>query len=539
MPENLVGTLCYLAALAAGLRRIGLAGIYKADGSAYYGAAFDWFALLALPLAAGLSDAVSALVVTRLERGRSRDARRVVFTALGSGIVLALFLGGGFFFGADFLAQRFLHLNLSSMALRAMLPALLLIVVLSVLSGGLDGFGCLSASGLIRIVFFGALFLGGPLLTEPLMQYGQKVGALLQNEQYGPAYGALGAGASVLLASLIGAIVAVITWLWNRSVVSSRPDAVQNGMGVREKRGQLVLSIMDHALPVWFPLLFLSLTGVVQTCFYFAARTEETGENAVRSFGAYAGNVLPLLALPCFLLIAFARHMIPGVRVSFAQRNLRKFRERCMLSLRCCTLLSVPFAVFYLIMAEPLLDACGRELYTQPLGGVLRIGGLCLLLFGIAAVWGAILLGMDRLPGLLLCTVAGFALYVAVLRVLLVTLRMDLYGIVISHLILFLLLSMILGVFVCRQGRIRVNWFRVLLAPLISGAIMAGVCALLGRLLLSGAPAFVNAFVTGIVGFLVYFVVTVLLRGATARELQTFPGGDALILFARTIGIMR
>ena len=536
LPENTVTTVAYVAALLALLRRIWLNGIYGQDGSAYYAVAFDWFFLLAAPLAAGLYEAVSTLAASRIERGRGKDARRAVTTALGAGLLSSLVLGGLCFLGADFLAERLLHLRLMSMSLQMMLPALVFIVIAAVLCGGMDGFGSLSAAAVSRILFFAALFLGGPLLAGPLMNYGIKVGALLREAQYGPAYGALGAAVSVLAAALIWAVVSVFAWILHKPMLREQAEFSQ--MSLSEGKFSMLLSLIGQAIPVFATLLFLALSGLMQTVFYL--KGQGNGETLPLSgWGAYAGCIRPLLALPAFLLLSFAQHIIPGVQVGFAQRNLKRCRERCMISLRCCTLLSFPFAAFFCVMAGPILAALMPSVQPGPLLSVLRLGGLCLIPFGLAAVWGAILLGMDRTLSFLIGLAAAFVMHLAVLRVLLGTLGMDLSGVVCANLVLFVLLCLIFGFCALRLGRIQVNWIRILLAPLVGSVVMAGVCALFGLVILSAAPAGLNVAVCAVIGILAYFVTVVVLQGATEREMEAFPCGDVLVAFARMLRIMR
>lgn len=534
--EGTAVTAAYLLSLFACLRQIGLGRIYGPEGAACYAAAFDWFLLPALPLCLGLYEAVSSLMDARLERGRGKDAGRVMAVALGAGILACLIFGGILFAGSGFLTRALSHLPLSALCLRLLLPSLFFLVIFSVLCAGLDGFYSLSASALLRFFFFALLLLAGALLTRPLAGYGEKVGALLQNPQYGPAYGAMGASASVLLAAGVGTLLALTVWIVSRTVRRSRAEFSQSDG--REGAGQILVSLLDQSFSTVLVLLFFCLIGLMQSIFYFGAAGEDASGAALLSWGSYVGSVRPLLALPGLLLLSFCAHMLPGLRVGFAQRNQKKFRERCMLSLRCVTLLSMPFAVFSLIMAEPLLQAVLPGGQAEELTGILRLGGVGLVLFGIAAVWGAVLVGMDLLLGLFVGVAAGFVLYLAVLKVLLGTLQMGLYGVACAVLVLSLLLCLIFGFLVSRQGRIRIDWIRVLLAPVVSGAVMAVVCALCGRLLLAKAPAGVNVAVSAVVGFLAYFAAAVALRGATRRELESFPGGEFLLALARTMRLM-
>ena len=80
-----------------------------------------------------------------------------------------------------------------------------------------------------------------------------------------------------------------------------------------------------------------------------------------------------------------------------------------------------------------------------------------------------------------------------------------------------------------QQLKITVNWLRVFLAPLLAGILMALVCLLCSQVILKNAARPVRMLVSAVVGLPVYFVSTVVLKGATRRELSCFAAGDVLI----------
>ena len=57
---------------------------------------------------------------------------------------------------------------------------------------------------------------------------------------------------------------------------------------------------------------------------------------------------------------------------------------------------------------------------------------------------------------------------------------------------------------------------------------MALVCLLCSQVILKNAASPVRMLVSAVVGLLVYFVSTVVLRGATRHELSCFAAGDVL-----------
>ena len=67
---------------------------------------------------------------------------------------------------------------------------------------------------------------------------------------------------------------------------------------------------------------------------------------------------------------------------------------------------------------------------------------------------------------------------------------------------------------------------------------MALVCLLCSQVILKNAASPVRMLVSAVVGLLVYFVSTVVLKGATRRELRCFVVGDVLIELASTMRLL-
>ena len=104
---------------------------------------------------------------------------------------------------------------------------------------------------------------------------------------------------------------------------------------------------------------------------------------------------------------------------------------------------------------------------------------------------------------------------------------------------LHLFCAVILLGMVRQQLKIAVSWLRVFLAPLLAGILMALVCLLCSQVILKiTAASPVRMLVSAVVGLLVYFVSTVVLKGATRRELRCFAVGDVLIELASTMRLL-
>lgn len=255
-------------------------------------------------------------------------------------------------------------------------------------------------------------------------------------------------------------------------------------------------------------------------------------------WGGYAGKIRVLCMAGVLLVSAVAYHMMPQLKLCFSNRNLKKSRERCMVTVRLCVLTAIPCMVFLLICAPALTAASAEEGAGAITAGLLRIGSLCLIFYGIAAAFGIVLYSMEMMKILVLDMAVSAVLHLIVLYGMLHFLDLNAYGLVYANIIFSVLLSFCFLASVKRQLRLRINWLRMFLAPAVGGLVMAAVCAMLSNVLLKNAPALVNAIVSAAAGFLVYPLTIIVIKGISPKEMRALPAGERLLSMVRRFRLM-
>lgn len=536
IPENLIHILAVLSVLPACLYQVRLVNTFGDMGSACFFVAFDWFFLIFSLTGLGLFRAVSDMVFSRMERGNIKGAVRVVRSAVWNGLAVGVLFSLLGYAAATFLMQNVMHMPLASLAMKGFLPALAPLSAAFALSGGMDGFGNSKGPDTVRFVSCLVLFLAVPLFTAPLYEYGVKVGALLQNEQYGPAYGARGGSLTWIVAGAAALVTALICW-WSMKQELKKMESFEDAL-TSEKEKRVYKSVLVKSLTAIVPLVLLDLAMIGQALLYLRVQEGKEDADWMQQWGIFAGKSRVLLAIPVLLAICYALHMLPDLKTAYLRRNLKRSRERYMVSLRCVALMMIPLAVILIVMGDPLVNLFFREGENLLAVQLLRVGSLCIIFYGLAAMLGTILLSMDMTLNFIIATVLPIAVHLAALYGMLRFLDIGIFGVIYANIILSFLLCCCYLFEIRRQVRIRVSWIRIFLAPCIAGVIMAGICALLSLLLLKGAPAAVNVPVGAATGLAVYFVIILLLKGVTPRELKSYPCGEALISLARLLKLM-
>lgn len=535
IPDHLVSLAAAVATAICCFWRVGLAGLYQDAGGAYYGVALEWFCLLFLPVGAPLFGIVSSMVAARLEKGTVKGARMVVQTAMLFGAAGSLFLCLAVFLCCDFLMDKLMGLPLAGLALKGFLPALVPLCIALAFAGGMDGLGNEKSVGTLRLVFCLVLFFAGPVIVSPLCRYGQQVGALLQNDQFGPAYGAMGGAFAFLAAAVVLMFFSVFLWLKQRRVLTNmeRGEAF-----VYERQDQVFFVLVKRILPVMLPVLLLAGKLIAENLLFFRLANEEMETDRIRLWGLYAGQARTLLEVPLIGAVFFALHMLPELKTGSLVRNPKRAKEKCMVLLRCMALIMVPATVYLAVLAGPLTETFFPAGDASVIVSVLRIGSVSVILFGLALALAVFLAAGQKYAAVIACVLACTAVQLLSLAGLLKVPGMGIYAVVCANLIYAVLLFGVFCFVVQKTVRVRINWIRVFLAPCVGGIVLAAVCALFGLAILKKAPGAINLSVCALAGFGAYFIVVVLLKGATRRELSSFKGGEQLIVLARLLRLM-
>ena len=197
--------------------RIPLAHLIGDKGVAYFGMANEIYFVIAGTVAFGLSEAVTVLVKYRVKREQFKSTRWVLNGALVTGGIIGTVFS--IFFGAagHFAAKNIMHMPLAGLAVTMMAPAMFFFILTNVLRGYFQGNGSRIPSIHSQILHLLFLFVGGLIGTVLLRGYGVKVSALLQNEDYARAYGAMGASIGFLSASVLCFLHVLILYLIYKS----------------------------------------------------------------------------------------------------------------------------------------------------------------------------------------------------------------------------------------------------------------------------------------------------------------------------------
>ncbi|OYP28849.1 hypothetical protein CG709_06935 [Lachnotalea glycerini] len=161
------------------LYRIPLTNIIGDEGNGYYSCAFEVYSIMLLLSSYSLPIAVSKLVSARVAKGQRKNADRIykgslIFAGI-AGVTVSLVT----YFGADFLSGTLMSQPMSAFALKILAPTLVLSAIMGVIRGYFQGLGTMIPTVFSQIIEQIMNAVVSVVAAYYLYSYGKKLDALL------------------------------------------------------------------------------------------------------------------------------------------------------------------------------------------------------------------------------------------------------------------------------------------------------------------------------------------------------------------------
>ena len=292
------------------------------NGVAYLAIAMETMGIFMVILGDNVAEVYGKMLRFRRKRKQYNDAlvvkKRITGLQLILGLVCFLFV----FFQADVIAGGVFKIPNAALLIRILSPILILRMLNTLLIGYFQGGGAQMPavfSSVLRQVLFLIL---GKLFCSGLLTYGEKVSALLMNDDFYGMYGACGLACGIVVSEVVILIALVIFYF-----VSDRnydKKRCESGLYKAERLQDTLQGFYGLAAPgMGFSLLKRLF---VVTALIFLVNLED--------MGMYYGKYLVICAIP--VLMAGARFYVLYARLISAikNKNGRQVREKIQLGLQ-------------------------------------------------------------------------------------------------------------------------------------------------------------------------------------------------------------
>lgn len=501
------------------------------NGITYLMIALMCFYFFATITSGSLSDTLGRILRGRNAKGQYRNAqnirRRALFINGVTGLLCSIVLVAC----AGVISRSIFGVQHSTSIMMVLAPALFLTTLSSVIVGCFRGEGS-EMPATVAVVLRQLLLIGlGLLFTNLLKNYGLKVSSLLGNEAYTAMYGGMGVAIAFLVTELLVFVfLALIFWSNRRSQKKQESEGLKRTESFLDTmrvlygtKGMPVLLLMLAQLPLW-----------VGAIFYRKSMTDVTA--FTENYGLFVGKYLVICGLVILPVSAWLLAVNARTATFLRKEEQRYAKSSFQGGMQLGAALSLFFVVYVAMMAEQLSGVfCGKV--SEPLTNMLQQGSVLIVLAVFGIYFTRLLLLTGNHYPVLGCLGGMDILFIIVMSVCLNTSKAGVMALVYASVAAGVVHCLVLGFFACRVLRMRIEWIRILVMPLLAACVVGLLCLLLGKLLTPHLGHLVTVIVSLVLSLLVYYTGLLMMRVFGEQELKYIPGGKLIHAFGQMLRV--
>lgn len=527
------GIITYMLLLGM---RIPLAGLIGDAGVGLLAPAFELYMLITLLFTYGISRTMTGLIRYRMKRGQFKNAGKIFYASLKIslffGIPVALITA----VFSGLLAEDVFLEAMSGRALLMAAPIAILSALISVFRGHFNGNGfgplVVYSQYIEKITMLIAGIVGGRLYYD----YGRKVSALLKNDMAACAYGAQGVMLGIMIAELLTLIYLLVVFAF---IFGSWKRQMMQDSGRRtESSGEILSMLLGNGLPmVLFILLSNSFMMIDQRFFNYCMNRKEQGDIRTAAWGAYYGKYAVLIGIGAALVCLAVHSSIGKIAAAYDREEYRMMRERIGLSVKKACVVAFPTAVILAVLAESFISGLYKGENEQAVLAV-RQGTVVVFFYGIAYLFGQMMLKMRMMKELLFCLAAAFAAHILAAFLFVQKGLLGMNGIVYSIILYTGALAILMFILVSRRVSYKQEWLYSFVFPAGAAAVSGLVVMLIDKVLFVLVGAVPTLIIGCLVGLILYMVLIIILHVVNEGELSEMPFGGLWVAIGRLIGVL-
>ena len=489
-------------------------------GMAYYQAAYPIYNILLTLATAGIPVAISRMVAERTVVGdhyAANNVFKVSFRLLGG-----IGLGTGLLclVGANWYANQ-IGLPETAYALRALIPALVLIPIMSAYRGyfqGMQNMNPTAVSQIIEQVFRVGI---GLALTKILLD------RFAENPEYAAAGATFGASAG----AIGGLLVVWLIYMANRKVIIKKIN--RGRLKTREKSGDITKKILIIAIPITLgacimPFMNLIDASIVSNRLQDIGFSYSEAKNLFTELSSMAGTVVNF---PQIIVQSIAISLVPAISMAFREKDGNGLKINVQMGMRMANILSFPCAAGLIILAEPVLVLLYRSQYDMAVDAA---GSLMMLAFGfiflaIAQTLTGALQGIGKQLIPVRNLIIG-AVFKTIITYMLVGVEsLNVIGAAIGTCIAYMIAAVLDIMAIKKYTGVRFNIIQTFIKPIIATLAMSVMTIISYNLAAKVLGNSMAVLVSIILSAAVYAVMLFATKTITAEEAAMIPGGNKLV----------
>lgn len=522
---------------------IPFANILSTEGNGYYGAAQTVYALILLIATFSIPAAVSKIMAERIERGEYRNVKRIF-----NGAMLYVLVVGGVAAIVTYWGAPYFVTENAVLSLKVLAPTIFLSGFLSVYRGYFQAYGNMVPTSISQIVeqIFNAIFsiTAAVLFMKWALLLGYEKGSTTY-DAFGAAGGTLGTGVAVLA----GLIYMIFLFGREKKELSQRmeQDETEHLLSYRE----VIKLLLMIATPIIFSSFIYNVNVTLDMTIFqkMMADMGMDGDVIDGQYGMYSRMYLVLANVPIAMAAAVASAVIPAVSSAFAVKDFTECNRKISQSMQLTMVLTIPCAVGFAVLGKPVVRLLYYSLSEQDIemvAGLLLLGGISIVLYGVSSVFNGVLQGIGKVNVPVISSATALILHVIVLIPLIAVTKFGIYSLILATAFYAVVVVVMNYQVIKRQLSYRVEWKQTVGVPLAAAVIMGVVTFFVYRIFELVCNTVMGAYASNAVATLlsiciavsVYFISMIKIGGYTKEMLLAIPKGTLLVNIAEKLHLI-
>ena len=332
-------------------------------------------------------------------------------------------------------------MQLSIISLRLLSIWLIISTISGIFRGYFEGCGSRIPTAFSKIIEAIVAGTGSLIFASSLYKYGTKVGNLLFNQQYQPAFGATG----IICGFLCGSILSFLFLFLIYQFYQRYQKQAANSTSTKEiTKRTLCMDICKTYFLCLGSLLFMYSYRLVNLVLYVSTLTKQVQEeqneiNILSLLGSYHGKVLVLIGIIILVILSLCGGNILRIRKNYSRNSYDVCWKYTLDDMKQILFISIPACVLYVLFSEQILNIIyGKANLTEI--NFLKIESLCIIFIPLTMYLYHLLQRLNLNLALLLLPIFSFVGQSILMYVLVTTTNVRMLSIVIAEVVFWILL---------------------------------------------------------------------------------------------------
>lgn len=507
-----------------------LSGVLGEHGIAYLAGTLECFFFLLVFTAYTMPEAIARLMRTRIQKGQGKNAMRVFKAALILGGIYCL-IGSVFLqICAGFVLDYLFDTVYGSYALSLLIPAYCLLVFVQVLRGFFQGMGTCIPTGISRVIESIILFVTGIFFCFMLRKQGEKIAALLHNDELIASYSSAGVSMGFIVAELFSVLFLFLVFQTNKRNINKGNN--KEAFRMTERYGELIYILIMTMLPS-IAGVFLSRADILGGIILFRFMDRDIS-NGIGIYGAFYSKYLTIVLL-CVLFIRLTVVKVEGhIQNAYRKNEYKSGREWIATGSHMVLLAGLFMSVTIAVLGNSLLNILFKD-NSGNAGSMLMSGSSLILFMALGAFFSNALISQGKIKRVLLNQLGGVVIFFAYAII-----SNGLWQNGIDRIVTGLCISngivMFSAFLMCiRLAKWKNEWILNVVIPIGCAALTGIIVMLLDKALVTITGAVASVLICLCVGVVVYGVLLLAFRAIREEEFEVIPGGKILYRIAEML----